>query len=115
MAYDEYLAERIAGILQTRNVSFEVRKMMGGLCYMVDDKMCVGVTNEKLMARLDPEFYEDALTMKGCRKMDFTGRPMKGFVWVEPAGVDMDNDLEYWIRKALEFNPIAKSSKKKKK
>lgn len=80
---------------------------------MVDDKMCVGVVKNNLMVRIDPEIHGEALTRKGCREMDFTGRPMKGFVFVEPEGIDMDEDLQYWIQRALDYNPRAKSSKKK--
>ena len=87
--------------------------MMGGLCYMVDDKMCVGVVKDRLMARIDPDIYDEALSKPGCREMDFTGRPMKGFVFVEPVGIDMDEDLDYWVELCLDFNPRAQSSKKK--
>ena len=113
MAYDEFLADRIRDALRNRKISFEERKMMGGLCYMVDDKMCVGVVKDKLMARIDPDIYEEALSKPGCREMDFTGRTMKGFVFVEPVGIDMDEDLDYWVELCLDFNPRAKSSKKK--
>ena len=114
MAHDEYLAERIRRILALKKVPFEEKKMMGGLCYMVDDKMCIGVVKNELMARIDPELYDQALDRKGSRKMDFTGRPMRGFVFVEPEGIDMDKDLEYWVQLCLDYNPKAKSSKKKK-
>ena len=80
---------------------------------MIDEKMCVGIVKESLMARIDPDIYEDSLERKGCREMDFTKRPMKGFVFVDPEGYDMDTDLEYWIDLALEYNPRAKSSKNK--
>jgi len=113
MAYDEFLADRIREALHSRNISYEERKMMGGLCYMVDDKMCVGVVKDNLMARIDPEIYEEALTRKGCREMDFTGRPMKGFVFIEPLGIDLDEELDYWIELCLDFNPRAQSSRKK--
>ncbi len=69
--------------------------MMGGLTFMVDDKMCLGVVKESLMARIDPDIYDEALLRNGCREMDFTKRPMKGFVFVDPEGVDMDADLAY--------------------
>lgn len=114
MAYDEYLAERIQSVLEGKKVSFEGKKMMGGMAFMVDDKMCVGVINNTLMARIDPEIYEEVLLKPGCRKMDFTGREMKGFVVVEPEGVDMEDDLAAWVQLCLDFNPRAKSSKKKK-
>ena len=80
---------------------------------MVDDKMCAGVVKNKLMVRIDPELTEMALTKKGCTLMDFTGTSMKGFMYIEPEGTDMDKDLDYWIALCLEYNPFAKSSKKK--
>ncbi len=113
MAYDEHLAERIGGVLRQKHISFEERKMMGGLCFMVDDKMCVGITKGKLMARVNPDLYEQLLEKEGCQEMNFTGRPMKGFVFVEPEVIDMDQDLEYWVQLCLDFNPLAKKSKKK--
>lgn len=113
MAYDSYLEERIHQILIKKKVSYEAKKMMGGLCYMVDDKMCLGIIRENLMARIDPEIYEAALTKPGCGVMDFTGRPMKGYVLVEPSGIDSEDQLTEWIDLCLAFNPKAKSSKKK--
>jgi len=85
---------------------------MGGLTFMVNDKMCVGILKNDLMARIDPVLYDEALARAGCREMNFTGRPMKGFVLVGPEGTDMDDDLAYWVSLALEYNPRAKSSKK---
>lgn len=114
MAYDQFLEERISKILKDKGTFFNARKMMGGLCYMVDDKMCVGIVKDHLMARVGPEVYESVLSRPGCKPMDFTGRPMKGFVFVGAEGIDLEDDLEYWIQLALDFNPIAKSSKKKK-
>ena len=115
MAYNELLADRIRKVFIDEKVSFKEKKMMGGLTFMVNDKMCVGVSKDDLMARIDPDKYSEAFTKKGCREMDFTGRPMKGFVFVEPDGTDFNKDLEYWINLALEYNPKAKSSKKKRK
>lgn len=115
MAYSEYLADRIRLVFKHKRVAAEEKKMMGGLCFMVNDKMCVGVEKDKLMARIDPKIYDKALAKKGCREMDFTGKPMKGFVFVEPEGIDKDRNLEYWIQLCLEFNPAANSSRKKKK
>ncbi len=80
---------------------------------MVDEKMCVGIVKENLMSRIGPDVYEESLTKTGCKEMNFTGRPLKGYVFIEPIGVDMDEDLEYWIQLALDYNPIAKISKKK--
>ena len=113
MAYDEHLAERITWILKEKGVSNEAKKMMGGLAFMVDNKMCVGIAKNNLMARIDPEIYDACLQKEGCKPMDFTGRPMKGFVYIDPAAIDMDDDLEYWVQLCLDYNPKAKSSKKK--
>jgi len=114
MAFDELLADRIKSVLDEKNSLFEEKQMMGGLAFMVNNKMCVGVVKNKMMARIDPDIYEDAITKEGCRPMDFTGRPMKGWIFLEPEGIDLDDDLSYWVELALEYNPKAKSSKKKK-
>jgi len=114
MAYNEFLADRMRNVLRDKNVFYQEKKMMGGLTFMVDEKMCVGIVKENLMARIGPEVYEESLTKPGCREMNFTGKPMKGYVFIEPEGVDMDDDLAYWIQLALDYNPKAKSSKKKK-
>jgi TfoX/Sxy family transcriptional regulator of competence genes len=113
MAYDEQLAERIRRGFGRRKVPFEEKRMMGGLCFMVNSKMCVGVEKNRLMARIDPEACDAALRRKGCVPMDFTGRPMRGFVFVNPAGLGTDSELDDWLKLALDFNPRAKSSKKR--
>ncbi|MCG8697985.1 MAG: TfoX/Sxy family protein [Bacteroidales bacterium] len=115
MAYNEFLADRIRVTLKGKHVAYEEKEMMGGLTFMVDGKMCVGIVKEEMMARIGPDFEEEALAMKGCRVMDFTKRPLKGYVFISNEGTDMDEDLEFWVDKALEYNPKAKSSKKKKK
>lgn len=114
MSYDEFLADRITTYLEREHVPFEAKKMMGGLCYMVKGKMCLGIVKDDLMARIDPDVYEEALQKPGCREMDFTHRPMKGFVFVSPEAIDDDEGLAYWINLALDFNERAKASKKKK-
>ena len=113
MAYDEFLTDRIRKAFQDQNAIFEEKKMMGGVCFLVDGKMAAGVVKNRLMARIDPDIYDQALTRKGCVEMDFTRKPMKGFVFVESEGTDLDTDLDYWIRLCLDFNPKAKASKKK--
>src|SRR5687768_1830397 len=108
MAYDEHLADRVRVVLKSKRIRAEEKKMMGGLCFMVKDKMCFGVEKNKLMARVGPEAYKDALKKKGCKKMDFTGKPLTGFVYVEPAAIDLDDQLEYWVQLCLDYNPKAK-------
>lgn len=114
MAYDEHLGDRIIQDLKQKKVDFEAKKMMGGLCFMVDQKMCVGIVKNALMCRIGPDAYEKALENGGVRPMDFTGRPMKGYIFVEPDAIDLDDQLSYWIDLCLAFNPLAKASKKKK-
>ena len=80
---------------------------------MVDEKMCVGTAKDALMVRFDPEIHDEVLKRKGARVMDFTNRPMKGFVFVDEVGIKTDRDLGKWIELALDYNPRAKSSKKK--
>jgi len=113
MAYDEHLVNRARELLPSPK-SVKEKKMMGGLTFMVNDKMCVGILSDDLMARIDPAIYEKALEKKGCREMNFTGRPMKGFVFVDPEGTKSKKDLEYWINLALEYNKKAKKSPQKK-
>ena len=112
MAYDEHLAERIKRVLNEKNTPFKEKKMFGGISFMVDDKMCVGVLKNEMMARIDPEIQQNVLLEKGCREMDFTHRPMKGFLFISPEAIDLDEDLEKWVTRCLEYNPKAKSSKK---
>ena len=113
MAFDEYLADRIRRLISEHTSVIEEKKMMGGLIFMVNQKMCVAVDKDKntgedrLMARIGIEEYNEALKEKGSRKMDFTGKPMKGFVFIYPEGIDLDEDLEFWIQKALIFNKKA--------
>lgn len=121
MAYDEYLAERVDQFFSRKNENFFSKKMMGGLVFMVNEKMCVGVLKDKetkedkIMLRIGTEFYEEALLKHPVRKMDFTGVPMRGFVFIGPSGFDMEDNLEFWLQKALDFNPKAKKSPPKKK
>ena len=119
MAYDEYMADRIKQYLDSQSVSYYAKKMFGGLCFMVDDKMCCGLLYIKtknadvLMARIGEDAYPEAILKPAAMPMDFTGRPMKGYVFVTYDGVDTDQDLEYWLQLCLDFNPKAKKSKKK--
>lgn len=113
--YDEHLEERLRLVLEKKKVEYETKRMMGGLCFLVDEKMCFGIVKNNLMARIGPEIYEESLAKEGITEMNFTGRAMKGYVYVEPEAMDIENDLEFWVQKCLDFNPSAKSSKKKKK
>lgn len=112
MAYNEFLSDRISQFFKEKEVNFYEKKMFGGTCFMVNDKMCVGVVKDEVMVRINPDIYEEALTKKGCSEMNFTGRPMKGYIFLNEDATDLDEDLHKWLQIALDFNPLAKSSKK---
>ena len=115
MAYNEQLANRTREIISRTNRAVEEKRMFGGLCFMVDDKMCVGVESERLMIRLDPDDYEKLLEREGCTPMDFTGKRMKGYVFVDRSALTKNSELAFWVGLALDFNLKAKVAKKKKK
>ena len=102
MAYDEGLAQRIRENLDDRPGVSE-RKMFGGLCFMLNGNMACGVTSDDLMVRVGPDAHADALAQPGARKMDFTGRPMKGFVFVSVDRLEKDSDLGEWIERGMKF------------
>ena len=113
MAFNKQLADKLRIELERRKVPFEEKRMMGGLCIMIDDKMCIGVIKDDLMARIGPHVYDEFLQRPTAREMDFTKRPMKGYAYVSSVGWDDDQELEIWIDQCLIFNKEAKSSKKK--
>lgn len=113
MAYNEKIADRIRERLADIP-NAEEKFMFGGVCYMLNGKMCVGVVKDEMMCRIDPAEYESALEKHGCREMVFTGKPMKGYVFVSEEGMKTQDEFDYWINLCLDFNGKAKSSKKKK-
>jgi TfoX/Sxy family transcriptional regulator of competence genes len=112
MAYNELLANRIRERLAHLE-NIEEKKMMGGIAFMVNNKMCVGVIKDEMMCRIDPQLHEQLVEKPGCRTMDFTRRPMIGYVLIEEHAMKSKADFEYWINLCLDFNPRAKASKKK--
>jgi TfoX/Sxy family transcriptional regulator of competence genes len=114
MAYDEKLAKRVRKKLAGLP-NIEEKKMMGGLTFMYNGKMCVGIIKNDLLCRIDPSFHEEAISKKGCRTMDFTNRPMSGFIMVDESGMKTKKDFDYWTDLALDFNKKATASKKKNK
>ena len=115
MAYNEKLADRVRAIISASNKNVEEKAMFGGLCFMVNDKMCLGIEKERLMVRFDPARKDEVMEKDGCQPMDFTGRVMKGFCFVDINVLNTQKRLEYWVNLALEYNKIAKSSRKRKK
>ena len=111
MAFSEYLADRVRSRL-THAGQVEGKKMMGGLIFMVNGKMCIGIDIDKnkktdrLMVRVGKLPYQELLEKESSRPMDFTGKPMRGFLFIDPEGFDSDADLDFWVNKALEFNSM---------
>lgn len=115
MTTDKLLLDRIRNILTQKSAVWTEKKMFGGYCFMVDDKMCFGTYKGGLMARVEPTEMEQLLTHEGAEQMIHGGRTMTGYAFVQPTGYEVDEDLDFWISKCLEFNPKAKASKKRKK
>ena len=113
MPFNEKLADRTRELITLTHKNVEEKRMFGGLCFMVNDKMCVGVEQNRMMVRLDPDKYDEVMEKDGCNPMDFTGKVMKGYVFVDADVLNTKKKLEYWIKLALEYNKIAKASKKK--
>lgn len=113
MPYSESIADRIREALMHID-DLEEKHMFGGVCFMVNGKMCIGVVKDDMMCRIDPAAEADALERTGARPMDFTGRPMKGYIYVDDTGMKKKSDFQHWINLCLEYNTRAKASKKKK-
>lgn len=113
MAYNEKLANMTRELISLTHKKVEEKAMFGGLCFMVNGKMALGVEKERLMVRLDPAKYDEVMEKDGCKPMDFTGKVMKGFVFVDADVLNTKKKLDYWVQLALEYNKTAKASKKK--
>jgi TfoX/Sxy family transcriptional regulator of competence genes len=113
MAYNEQLSDRIREAL-AEQPKLEEKTMFGALCFMVEDKMCMGVKGDDMMCRIDPDLKDEVLEKPGCRPVDMSGKTMKSLVYVDEHGYKKQADFDYWINLCLDYNPRAKSSKKKK-
>ena len=102
MAYDEALAARVRRLLKRRR-GFAERKMFGGIAFMLDGNMCCGVLDRSLMLRLGHERAADALGEPHTREMDFTGKPMRSMIYVDPPGLQSDDEIRMWIARAIDF------------
>jgi len=102
MAYDETVAKRVRSALGKTPDVVE-KRMFGGIAFMLRGNMCCGVIGDRLMLRVGPDAYQAALSRPHSKAMDFTGKPMKGLVYVEPAGFASSRDLKAWIERAMKF------------
>lgn len=112
MPQDNWNLDRFRNALSQRSVRWEEKKMFGGVCFMVDDKMLFGISDRGFMVRVNPDDYERMNAERGVTPMIHGGKPMKGFLYVPEEGYDMDRDFDYWVDECLAYNPQAKSSKK---
>jgi len=102
MAYNEALAQWIRAALSGISGLAE-KKMFGGIAFLVQGNMACGVTGDNLMVRINPETYDAALAKPFVRVFDMTGRPMKGWLVVEPEGVQSADDLNQWVKQGVSF------------
>ena len=102
MPYDDGLAHRVREMMEARTDPDE-KEMFGGLGFMVAGNLCVGVIEDSLVARVGPDAYDDAIAAPHARPFDFTGREMRGWVFVDPSGLADDDALESWIERSLAF------------
>ena len=102
MTYDEGLAERVRTLLADDPAARE-RKMFGGLCFLTHGNMACGIVGSELMVRVGPAMWEDALSRPHAREMEFTGRSMKGMVFVGASGLEDDEDLEDWVARGTAY------------
>ena len=114
MAYDEKLADRVRLLLKNRK-GFSEKRMFGGLAFMLGDKMCCGVLNDDLVARIGVHDYERALTEPHVRPMDFTGRPIKGYVYVGRDATRIGRALQQWVERAIAFTSSLSGKRGKRK
>jgi TfoX/Sxy family transcriptional regulator of competence genes len=113
MPASEKLTLRLREILESVPRVKE-KKMFSGIAFMVNNKMCINVRPDSLMVRIDPDLYNDLMEKGGCSPVVMRGREIKGFVYVNEDELRTKKQLDFWVGLALEFNPRAKISKKKK-
>jgi TfoX/Sxy family transcriptional regulator of competence genes len=102
MPYDEQVANRVRQVLSTQP-DLEEKKMFGGLAFMLHGNMCCGVQEKRLMVRVGPDAYDEALQRPHAAPMDFTGRPLTGFVYGQPEGIRQAASLRKWVDEAVQF------------
>jgi TfoX/Sxy family transcriptional regulator of competence genes len=112
MAYNEQLANRIREAF-AHLPKVEEKKMFGGIAFMVNGKMCLTVGKDKIMCRIDPAIHNESIKSKGIQTVKMRGREYKGYVHINEDVIRTKKDFDHWIELALDFNKIAKASKKR--
>lgn len=114
MAYDEKLAQRVR-VLLSDNKGYSEKKMFGGIAFLLNGRMCCGVLQDDLVARISADEYAAALGKPHVRPMDFTGRPMKGYVYVGPQALRSTRSLQAWLDRSVAFVVTLPEKKKSRK
>lgn len=114
MAYNEKIALRIASKLAANGINFVEKKMFGGIAFMINDKMCVGVVKDQMMLRVMEEHYDKLVEENHVHPMEFTGKTMRGFLFLDQEAFETDTDMDRWINYGLEFGEKGKVKSKKK-
>lgn len=112
MAYDDKLANKVREKLADLPNVVE-KRMMGGLIFMYNDKMCVGIFKDQLMCRVDAAMHAALVEKQGCKTMVFGGRSMIGYILIDETGMRTKQEFDFWINLTLEFNKYSKQAKKK--
>jgi TfoX/Sxy family transcriptional regulator of competence genes len=113
MAINEQLTNRVRqAFAETPGV--EEKKMFSGIAFMVNKKLCVSVGNNRIMCRIDPDLQDDLIRKPGCATVIMKGRDYKGYIWVNESVLTSKKQIDYWVKLALDFNPQAKATAKKK-
>lgn len=114
MAYSEEIARRIRNKLSDFQVDFNEKKMFGGIAFMISDKMCVGVVKDRMMLRVLEDRYDELIEENHVHPMEFTGKTMRGFIFLDEKAFESEADLDRWIGYGLEFGEkgVLKSKKK---
>src|SRR6185437_14994329 len=112
MSYNENLTHMIRKALKEKGVHFIEKRMFRGISFMVNNKICLSAGDDEMLCRIDPSLHEKLITKKGCRTMVMKGREYKGYVLVKEDVLQTKNDLDYWIKLALDFNKIITTNSK---
>lgn len=112
MAINEKLTNRVRELLADID-KVDEKKMFSGIAFMVDDKLCITARGNNIMLRIDPAIHDELVEKTGCSPMVMKGKDLDGYIVVDEAVLDSKKQLDYWIKLALDYNPKAKSSKKK--
>lgn len=102
MPYNQELADRVRKVLKRRK-GYAEKNMFGGICFLINGNMCCGVEKSRLMLRVGPQQYESCLKLPYAKKMDFTGKPLKGFLFITQKGIESDEELKTWVERGLAF------------